>query len=385
MNRISRTELRSLASQKLEPALSLYLPLERNLPESRQNPLRFRNLADEAETLLGGTRRGPEVRELLKPVRELEADLPFWRRAHADGLCVLAAPGFFRVLPLPYRCPELAEVGRRFHLSPLAHVLERDDRYHLLAITQKSVRMYRGRRRDLEPMTLPAGMPTSIAEALPGVEIEKSLQLHTSSTRSVSGASAAIFHGQGNPKDAIKPQLRDYFHIIGRHVDGLLNGDHSPLVLAAVAPTHAMFRECCRYPHIVEPGVVGNPDDMSDRELRERVWPTVEPLFRRDLDKAKARHRELVSTQRVGHQLHSIVPAAVQGRVECVFAALGEQRFGSCDEDGSHVSLHHKRERGDVDLVDLAVSHTILHGGDVFVVPQESLPGEGPVTAIFRY
>lgn len=385
MNRISRAELRSLAAREDSPCISIYLPLERTLPGARQNPLRFRHLLDQAQAAAGELTRPAEVREWLKPARELEDDPLFWRAGHAEGLCVLVSRGFFRVYTLPFACAERVEAGSRFVIGPLAHVLSRDDRYYVLAISPKRLKLYRGRGRDMTPVDLPADVPTSMAQALPGVEIEKSLQMHTTSARSVAGGPAAIVHGHGDPKDDMKPMLRDYVHVVCKRLDPLLNGEHAPLVLAAVDPLASIFRECCHYKHLAPVGVSGSADELTEKDIHDRTLPLVEPLFHRDFDKAARRYAEAIPTPRAGHQIHAIVQAAHEGRVETIFAALGVSLRGECDASGGNCKVNNGQQHGGTDLIDLAVAKTLMTGGDAFVVPEARVPNHGPIAALFRW
>ncbi len=385
MNRISRAELRSLASREETPCVSVYVPIDHSLPDAKQNPVRFRNLIDEAERRLNGELRSTEVRDMLRPARELESDALFWRQTGADGLCVLAATQFFRVFPLPFRCPETAEAGARFHLAPLVHVLTRDDRFHVLALSPKSVRLFRGRGRELTPVALPPDMPTDMATALKGTELEPSLQMHTAAHGSAPGSWVGIMHGHGTPKDDEKPLLREYVRIVCRRLEPQLSGDTSPLVLAAVDFNQSLFRETCRHPHVASEGVVASPDTLTDRELLERALPLVEPILNRDRHKAAERYRALVSSEKAGHLIHTVLPAAFQGRVEAIFAALGRHVYGTCDAHGSDVRVNGTRQPGDVDLLDLAVTKSLLSGGDAFVVPEPEMPTGGPVAAVFRW
>ena len=69
MNLLSRDELKSLMQKKETPCVSIYMPTYRTAPETKQNPLRLKNLIREAEErLISSGLRPPEARKLLKPI-----------------------------------------------------------------------------------------------------------------------------------------------------------------------------------------------------------------------------------------------------------------------------------------------------------------------------
>ncbi len=77
-----------------------------------------------------------------------------------------------------------------------------------------------------------------------------------------------------------------------------------------------------------------------------------------------------------------VVRAAAQGQVEILFVPLGRECRGCLAPDGS-VTVHAGSGPGDEDLFDLAAAQTLLHGGTVYAVGAEEIPGGGPAAAIF--
>jgi len=69
--------------------------------------------------------------------------------------------------------------------------------------------------------------------------------------------------------------------------------------------------------------------------------------------------------------------------VETLFVALGRQVWGVFDPTTGRVELHREAPFGDVDLLDLAAAHTLLHGRTVYAVEPEQVPSNTDVAAIF--
>jgi hypothetical protein len=78
-----------------------------------------------------------------------------------------------------------------------------------------------------------------------------------------------------------------------------------------------------------------------------------------------------------------VVPAACRGGVEVLFVARGQSVPGKLDETSGEAELHEAAQPGDEDLVNLAATHTLLHGGTVYGLPAGELPNGSPLAAIF--
>jgi hypothetical protein len=81
--------------------------------------------------------------------------------------------------------------------------------------------------------------------------------------------------------------------------------------------------------------------------------------------------------------MREVVPAAYEGRIETLFVALGKQQWGKFDPVGKRLQEHQKKELGDDDLLNLAATHTLRHGGCVYAVEPEKMPDTGLLAAVY--
>jgi hypothetical protein len=333
----------------------------------QRNVIRLKNLLREAEEQLAA-RGEPRERsdELLAPARRLLDDAAYWQQA-GEGLAIFLSPGLTRVQRVGPRLPERAVVGERFHVAPLLPLLSGDGGFHILALSQNSVRLFEATRDGAEQLRLP-DVPRSQQEALQIDEVKSPLQFHTTGgTQSAAmrgGRRAAMFHGHGVAEDDERPL---------------------PLVLAGVEYELAMFREVSRHPQIVPGGIEGNPELLSADELHRRAWPLVEPALQSDLQRAVAAFDELGGSDRVSCDLEDVLRAAVDGRVDTLFADVSRQRWGRFDAGSRNVEVHEDRQPADEDLIDRAAAEALERGGSVFGLTDGTVPGGGPVAALFRY
>jgi hypothetical protein len=96
-------------------------------------------------------------------------------------------------------------------------------------------------------------------------------------------------------------------------------------------------------------------------------------------------YMERPNAARISSRLEEIIPAAHQGRIFHLFVAAGAERWGRFDLEQNVVSVHESAERGDQELLNLAVTQTILHDGSVHTLAPEAVPNGASVAAVLRY
>jgi hypothetical protein len=375
----SLDELVTLTAPVSPPAVSIYLPTHRAMPDTAQDPIRFKNLLRAAEErLVAAGTRPAEAKAVLGPGFVLLDDSAFWLHQR-DGLAVFAASGFFRQYRVPMRLEETLLVSHRFHIKPLVPLVTGDFTFFLLALSQNQVKVFEGTRDSVAELDLDS-VPPSLAEALKYDDPQKQLQYHTGAP-----GRAAMFHGHGTGIDEHKDNLRRFFHQVDAGLQKLLRGQRAPLVLAGVEYLFPIYREANRYPHLLEEGIAGNPERQSAEALHRQAWGLLEPRVVGAQDEAAARYRQLAGTGRTSADVMQIVPAAHHGRVETLFAARNGQQWGAWDPGADRVSLLAAADPAGQDLLDLAVVQALARGGAVHVVEPARMPEPAPLAAVFRY
>ncbi len=389
LDRLSKESLRILMEIQDGPCISLLMPTDRTGVERQQDQLRIRRLIREVEGLVidKGQLHSAQVEDLLEPLRALLDNEQFWLHA-SDGLAIFRSREVFRAYRLPSTFKEQVVVGNHFYLKSLLPLLTSDGRFYILALSQNAVRLLACTHYNVNEVKLPEQVPTSLAEFLRYEERENELQSHSSAsfgTMGKGGRHPTIFHGQGVGIDEAKDDILRYFQHIDRGLHQLLKDETAPLVLAGVEYLFPMYREANTYPHLLEQGMPGNPDKLKAETLREKAWAVVEASVLQAQQKAAAQFRDLASTERTSSNTSEIVPAAYYGRVASLFVAFDQEQWGTFDPAIDTLKIHQQAEPGDEDLLDLAATQTLLHGGSVYAVIQPLMPAEAPLAAVFRY
>jgi hypothetical protein len=388
MDILTRDELRTLTRKPEGWCVSIYMPAHRVGAEIQQDPIRLKNLLGEAEGhLIAQSLRLPEAQKLLEAAEKLLQDGLFGQH-QSDGLAIFLSSDQFRYYRLPFEFEELVVVTDRFHIKPLLPLFSGDGRFYVLALSQSKVRLLQGTRYSVNEVDL-EGLPKGLAETLRYNDPEKRFQFHTTTrTPGGKGERPAIFHGHGvasadDPKDYISR----YFHRVAEGLHDLLRDEQAPLVLAGVDYLLPIYREANTYPHLVDAGIEGNPEEVRAEELHERAWAIVQPLFLAEQEEAAAQYRQRAGAgnEQASNKLKEVVPAAYHGRVETLFIAVGFQQWGTFDPATNTLQVHEEAEPGDEDLLDFAAIQTLLNSGTVYAVEPQKVPDETLLAAVFRY
>ena len=371
-----------LAGDYGRPCLSLYQPTHRRHPENQQDPIRFRNLVKELEESLRCEHPADEVQPLLAPFHELAGDRDFWNHT-LDGLAVLGAPGLFRIYRLQRPVAALAIVAGSFHTKPLLRILQSADRYQVLGLDRREIKLFEGNRDALDPVALDEGVPPTITEAL-GKELTEPYQAVASYGMGPGGP--AMRHGHGSKKDEVDRDTERFF----RTVDRAVLEHHSkrsglPLMLAALPEYHTPFRRVSHNPYLMAEGIDIHPDALPLDALRERAWRVVEPQYHARLAGLAEEFGRAKSRGLGAGELAPVAEAAVAGRVATLLIEAERQFPAKLDPASGRI------ERDDLagpeidDLLDDLGELVFKMGGEVVVVPAERMPTQTGIAAIYRY
>jgi hypothetical protein len=360
------------------PCLSLYQPTHRRLPETQQDTIRFRNLVRTMEEALLRQYPKDEVRDLLEPFWALADDHQFWNH-NRDGLAVLAAKDLFRVYRLQHTVAERVAVADRFLTKPLMRTLQSADRYQVLGVNRKEVRLFEGGVDSLDEVALAPGVPRTITDALG----DQLTEPHT--TFRSGGHGTTLHHGSGTKDEEVDVDAERFF----RAVDRAVLEHHSkpsglPLILAALPEHHHLFREVSRNPFLVPEGIDTHPGAMrSLDELRLRAWEVIEPHHLARMAALADEYGIAASKGLGGAEAREVAGAIRDGRVSTLLLEAEREMPGRVDTATGDVRTDTDDTTADV-LDDLA-GWARRMGGAVLVVPADRMPTDTGLAAIYRY
>jgi len=362
---VSLEDVTFLMERQRETCVSLYMPTLQKGSETQQNQIRYKNLLRRSEEALvkQGMKAG-EARSFLSPATKLIHDMPFWQN-QSEGLAVFVSENFFRYYRLPRHCEELVMVGDRFHLKPLIPFFGEDITFYVLAISQNTIRLIQCSRHTAEDVT-PEKLPNNLTDALNLDSVEKRLQLHTGS-------------------EDTKANILQYFKLVDKALHDLLQNSRAFLIFAGVDYLFPLFKEANTYPFLMDRPVTGNPDEVTDDDLRKWALPIIDDYVTEKTEEAFALFRRNAGTGLSSCDVAVIVRAARDGRVSSLFVPTEHHQWGAFDAETGDVTVHDDIIAGSEDLLDRAALQTLTTGGTVYTVNIKDLPEGTKIAACFRY
>ena len=386
MDIFTRHHLQELIENQHRPCVSIFLPTHRAGSETRQDPIRFKNLVNQAEEqLAAGGMAATAARRLLEPARQLQAESnpDFWRHQD-DGLALFADESRMRYWRVPLPVEEKVCVEDRFFVKPLLPLIEGDGSFYLLAVSQNEVRLLQGSRYSVSEIT-PDTLPKNMVEALNIDEYVESLQFLSYRPQGAR-AGEVQFHGQGasNLDRKKSDELEQYFHRLSDALQDFFGPETTPLVFAGVEYLFPIFRKCSHYRMLLDTPVTGNPELLSAEQLHAQAWAIVEPIFENKQRAALEQYGERAARNLASDDLQEIIAATREGAVETLLLQQDAAAWGSIDA-GGEVHEHAVAGSDSRDLFDYAAAQTVVNSGSVFVLEGEKMPTDHPAAAVLRY
>ncbi len=383
MDLLTRTELESLAQPGPDGVyVSLFLPTHRVGEGIEADRLRWKNLVAGVDSILRRDRRAPEVDALLAPAHELLEDPMAWRYM-SDGLVMFLRPDGNRTYRVAAPMPELATVGDRPVLGPTLRLLSGDERFLVLALSQRDVRLLEGSRSTVDPVPL-NGFPTSLGDAVEPAEPRSDTMARPAGTAGRGGPAVFYGHGAGD-RHLKKDEVVRFLRAVAGGLHDVLAAETAPMVLVGLDQLVGPYREVNTYHHVLDEAVEHNPDQLEPVQLHDLAWPLVEQRLRAERGREIDRFHALVGAGRASGILPDVVEAAAQGRVETLFVRTDPWCWEqAADGEPAVVALGADERFAGCEQVDTAAVATLAARGQVYATSETVVPGS-EVAAIFRY
>jgi hypothetical protein len=349
---ISFSELKTLAS-----ASGLCITIGTSLPNPLEIRTRLKNAVHGIEKHLPANGQNQSAVTLLDPVREVARTMEasgVWGKA----LLLLRAADVFRGYWLREWPREILQVGDRFYLRPLLAAVAREQRFHLLALSMKHVRLLRCTMFQAEEEKLPASFPTDMQAWTNARQPD-----HVLDNRSAGGPSTGsmkgVMFGTSSDREKRGEYLKHFFKEIDRGIHAVLRGDPVPLVLAGVEEELVAYRRGSTLPNLVPEEVHGSPDGLTTQELAEQA----RGLLNRSPSVALRKVFSELERHPVSSEVKEILEMSREGRIEDLLIL----------------------EDAEDERLDAAALETLRHGGRVFAITSAEMPRHVPAIAALRH
>jgi hypothetical protein len=320
---------------------------------------------------------------ILQPLYGLIEDEKLWKE-QLNGLAVFLHKGLIGKFRTPVSFKKFSMSAGFFMLSPLAPLLSENGFYFVLAFSRNDVRLFKNSKFTIDEINIKNIVPGNLEEVIAPYEFEKLSQ----GRKNYDQFHSTHFFTHGNAAKNADEYVIEYFREIDKGLEKIVRKDGSPLVLAGTDYLLPLYRKANTYKNLVEEGVPGNPDRLSEKEIHNKSLLIMKEILDMPKKKSFDKYKALAGTGKTSDDLKVIVQASSQGRVESLFVKRDEHIWGKINEKDSIVEEHLQREPGDICLINFAVINSITNSGNVFSISSEQFSDEKrnkKAFGVFRY
>ena len=374
---VSEKTIRELINQKGENFITITLPTHVKGEETKQDPIRFKNLLSEAEEKLEDRlSENGSAEDILKPAIDLLDQSMFWSH-QKNGLAVYITEDSFNMYKLPYDVSEQVYVNDHFLITPLLPMTSMDGSFCVLAASRKNIRLLRCTRNIVHDIT-PPDIERSVSDYLE-VDPQKQLQFHTGAK-----GQSAVYHGHNASEEDKMVVVEAFYRNIEEYITTFLNDLDDPLIIVGLVENANLYEKVNSYHRVVEDKVNHNPDELSNKELRDKGWSVVKDYFLSEMYQSLDKFSEYTE-DKVSNNLGEIIESTVMGKSQTIFISRGETKWGKYDEENHTVHYSNQPNGEDVELLNWLSIKGFKTGSKVYVLPKDDMPVHSTVAAEFRF
>lgn len=357
--------------------ISIYQP---TFGPKSQAKILFKNQIQKAKRSLEKEYRTKEVEEILKPLYDIENDLNFWNKTK-DGIAILMNRKRCIVYNLFRDIKELTVVADSFHIKPLLRVYQSADKYYVLCVNRRTFKLYYGDRYELREMTFSEDVPVNIEDVLGDqyTDAQKTVTRATSPT-------GIYTHGYGGKREEIELDTEKYLRYVDRFViNNYSNPTQAPLVLVALTENQGLFRKISKNRYLLEQGIRKDFEAITKEEIRKESWQIIEERYLKRTNEMVDKYEEAKAINRGSDDYKDVAEKAVANRIEVVLIESDTLIPGKIDFDTGAVETADLSDPDTGDILDLIAELTLAGGGEVVMLPQERMPSDTGIAAVYRY
>jgi hypothetical protein len=302
--------------------------------------------------------------------------LNFWNHAE-EGMAVFINESLFEIFELPYNLNEQVYVNDHFLITPLLPMISLEGSYHILALSQKNLRLLKCSRKEAIDVT-PDDIFTNIEDFIEE-KPEIQLQFHTGASNE-----DAMFFGHGGSEEDKKVIAEKYLRGVEESITKKLKNAGDPLILAGTEEILPVYRSLNKYKRLLETPIIGYPGEMKDKELQEAGWKIIKDYFLKEMYNAIDQFKD-EDSERVSNNLSQIVESTLMGKTDTLFIAKDEVSWGLYDEEKHTVHFSNNSNGENYELLNWTALRAFEQGGKVFVLPKSEMPHASTIAALYRY
>lgn len=380
---LSKLAIQELASVSGDVCITFYIPTFRTGKELNEqvNQITFKSALQQVANELKDRMSQDEIAKLLSPGYRLIKNDSFWNN-QAGGLAVFITDNHFRYMKLHSAPQQQIWINRSFLLKPLIPFSIIPEYFYLLVISKKQSKLFRADNFGVQFIPL-SELPRGIDDVVHFEEKDDQKLFRSGSSGAGGGAN---YHGIGAGKPDEKENISMYLAEVDKTLwKEVLNREKVPLVLAGVDYMVAIYKRIAQYKYIWNESLTGSLEYENELSLYAEARKLVDSYFQQRTNQALENYGNHSAKETTSSIPADIIPAAFYSRVAHLFVQHNAKLWGLFDKDSEQLTVHEEQEAEDEDLIDKTIIETILHGGDVHMLPRERMPADSKIAALMRY
>jgi hypothetical protein len=358
-----------LADYSSDCCISLYIPAV----NEQHDRITFKNKLQQVKTELQQQQKmsTSDIDNLIAPGYALLQEEDVWRNM-TKGLAVFMSKDYFRYARLNVAPKEIILINHSFYLRPLVPLLAdvNNDHFYLLMISKKKAKLFRADGFYMEEVAID-DMPDGIEDVVHFEEKEDQKLFRMGDD----GAAT-------DEKENIALYLKEVDRTIWQAV---MNREKAPLLLAGIDYLLPIYRSVSSYQHICTEAMIGSYEHQPMSVLYTAAREKMEPVFNKRHEQALDAYCNKLATPLTSSMPETVIPACYYGKVAELFIDQDMHLWGHFDMANNQLELHGTKQDNDDCMIDKAITQTILHGGQVHLLPKDKMPKGSDIAALFRY
>lgn len=356
-NREKLTRLLKTERPDKQPRISIYMPTHRRPPDRDTDPIRFKNLLQDAEKKLEKSYPKRHWEVALNALYQLVEETSFWTYT-ADGVAVFASGKELEIFHLQYSPDPVVLVGDRFHVITLLAYLERLDEAILAEIGRDRVNLYRVNRYDHDPLVTDK-VETSFYNIFDDLDPYSSLTAGA-------GGGGTVLHGYRTTPDEVERDRDKYFRYLADAFTLMHKKEKKPILLAGTVSSLAEFRKVAKGDFYLETQIEKPLDSMDPQGIQKAIAEAIEPLYSSAIDHIHQRIMRAKQNEMLATRADVIEKMAAEGRIGELIIDLS-------------------RLRPDDITLDHAIGLALQSGTEITVLQDKAHDLESLYSAILRF
>lgn len=376
------------------PFVSLYLPVhhqDRAGGRDWWDDIELKDLIKQAKADLERDWSG-EYKGITERLEALEQNPNWFVWENTKGsIAFLISNTDVYVFPLDVKVPDggFVTVGKEFFIKPLVRNYEKACHYYLLLLSNDHFAFVEGDNETIVRMPMPAGIHDEYAE-LWGTYNGHEAALDY---EAIVGHETP-FHNHQSRNDVKKAEGEYFFRYVNKAVnDTFKDHDATPVILVCLPEHLAEFKKICTIHDVAPEAIEKDPGSMNAQELLAAAVAIMGKHEAEALEQVRNTFNEDAAHGKASDDIDAVAHALFEDQVATLMLAKGKAIPGSYDPEDGSVDFDTAADPADdklfdpasPDITDGLAQAALQLGGEVIVLPQESMPTDSPVAALFRY